>query len=229
MEPNNSRLGGDVTLIPGGDMTGIASCTWYRGDEMTSVPIMTYKLPPVSTIENNVSYSGREMVGKDCSLHIEHLTLGDSAIYTLRTAGDTKFGEGKINVKIIGIDPEGKKAEGLSVEAIAGITGGALGVVLILGILALCLMTTTVSHAPTAVAPVQSEVATASKRSPQRGKRSSKKPIRRNKNVSKGRGPPVPDLRHPIPQEMLSNFYPQIAPFKARKWAISHKTVIKAT
>ncbi|KAH0631663.1 hypothetical protein JD844_006109 [Phrynosoma platyrhinos] len=102
MLPNTSRLGGDVTLTPEG-MTGMTSCTWYRGNEKGSAPIMTYKLPPVSVIEKNVSYSGRESVGKDCSLHISNLTPNDSAVYT---------------IKATRMEPEGKKAKGLSVMVI---------------------------------------------------------------------------------------------------------------
>uniref|UniRef100_A0A8D2KVI7 Immunoglobulin domain-containing protein n=1 Tax=Varanus komodoensis TaxID=61221 RepID=A0A8D2KVI7_VARKO len=99
--PQYPTAGENVTLTPGGTLEKVVSCSWFRGT-VTDVAkrILVYYVPPLTQGQvNGPSYTGRETVDLECSLHIQNLTLTDSGNYTVsKEGGVTAIGHVMIKV-----------------------------------------------------------------------------------------------------------------------------------
>ncbi|ETE59568.1 Pregnancy-specific beta-1-glycoprotein 9, partial [Ophiophagus hannah] len=81
LDPEKPKIGGHVTLIPTGDTNTLSACSWFRGGDDETKPIVTYSLPPLSKLAFKDGATGREFLNSDCSLHIKNLTTQDEGFY----------------------------------------------------------------------------------------------------------------------------------------------------
>ncbi|XP_074837606.1 cell adhesion molecule CEACAM16 [Carettochelys insculpta] len=80
--PPHPAAGQTVTLLVGGARGVAQSCTWYRRTSTAeSDRILTFTAP--TTRDLGPASTGRESLGRDCSLHIVGVTPQDSGAFTL--------------------------------------------------------------------------------------------------------------------------------------------------
>ncbi|XP_044290676.1 carcinoembryonic antigen-related cell adhesion molecule 16-like [Varanus komodoensis] len=128
--PQYPTAGENVTLTPGGTLEKVVSCSWFRGT-VTDVAkrILVYYVPPLTQGQvNGPSYTGRETVDLECSLHIQNLTLTDSGNYTVsKEGGVTAIGHVMIKVS--------DRPGGISNIILWSIIGSLVGVLILIAIL----------------------------------------------------------------------------------------------
>ncbi|KAJ7303988.1 hypothetical protein JRQ81_011504 [Phrynocephalus forsythii] len=132
-EPWFPIVGTDVNLIPEDQMENVLTCTWYRWDLSIKNQILVYELPPSSKVEHKNSYTGREIVKTDCSLHINNVSLQDGGYYMIQKNTTGASEAGQIFLVVIEGTMQPKRPKGLSGVAVAGIF--ILGVVLITAVI----------------------------------------------------------------------------------------------
>ncbi|XP_042295840.1 carcinoembryonic antigen-related cell adhesion molecule 6-like [Sceloporus undulatus] len=134
-DPSKPLEGQSLSLTVSDIPNNTVSCRWFRGEIIHGKLILiTYRPPIIGTTEGN-SFTGREVLKPDCSLHIRDLTVNDSGSYSVLMDGPGIYAEGKMDIVVAALETDNDShhdtnngtdvdTRGLSTSSIAGIVVG---------------------------------------------------------------------------------------------------------
>ncbi|CAM4697924.1 unnamed protein product [Lepidochelys olivacea] len=133
LTPPSPAVGGGVSLAPQNPPQDFVSCSWYRSATTDpSSRILSYFPGPPPVQNNDLTHTGRETAGPDCTLHIAGLRLNDTGSYTVDIQSPTS--PAVTTTVHLPVSAPVAPRPGLSAGAVAGIFIGSLAGAVLVGV-----------------------------------------------------------------------------------------------
>ncbi|XP_061453740.1 carcinoembryonic antigen-related cell adhesion molecule 18-like, partial [Rhineura floridana] len=121
VQPWFPSIGTEVSLFPEPSKERTDVCSWYRWDTSNENQILVYQPPPRTKMQHTSSYTGRESVRPDCSLHIRNISVMDITYYIIERNTTNSSEVGQVFLVVVEKGSKQENSRHLSGGAIAGI------------------------------------------------------------------------------------------------------------